>query len=301
MKKLIAILLSVLMLCSMIPFATVSAEGTPTIVAATVETAKAGDEIKVTVSLMNNPGIVAAKVEVEFDESVMELMTHEVYDEENDEYYDEAFIVMGQGWAKSKTTFNNAGRCLVVFSNGTARNDITKELFFTATFKIKDDAAPGTYPLTVVHENKNMKNKAKQQVDFAAQSTTITIKGDEPTCEHQYSAVCDATCDLCGEIREAAEHTYFDGCSPICEVCGAEREVSHNVKAVAAKAPTCTEIGNIAYWYCDVCGAAWLDEACTLNTNLQAVKLGATCSTNAVYTAAKAPNCYEPGNVEYWY
>ena len=45
---------------------------------------------------------------------------------------------------------------------------------------------------------------------------------------------------------------------------------------VAAKDATCTENGNIAYWYCETCGQAWLDEACTLNTNLKAVVLPAT-------------------------
>ena len=77
----------------------------------------------------------------------------------------------------------------------------------------------------------------------------------------------------------------------------AHAEATH----VEAKAPTCTELGNIEFWYCADCGAAWLDAECTLNTNMMAVKLGATCSTNAVYTAAKAATCFEPGNVEYWY
>ena len=49
----------------------------------------------------------------------------------------------------------------------------------------------------------------------------------------------------------------------------AHAEATH----VEAKAPTTTENGNIEYWYCEECGQAWLDEACTLNTNLKAVIL----------------------------
>ena len=89
-------------------------------------------------------------------------------------------------------------------------------------------------------------------------------------------ATCTApkTCSKCGATEgEALGHTYFDDCSAICEVCGYEREAGHNVIHVEAKAATCTAIGNIEYWYCDVCGMAWLDEACTLNTNLRAVNL----------------------------
>ena len=49
--------------------------------------------------------------------------------------------------------------------------------------------------------------------------------------------------------------------------------ITHNIIAVEAKAATCTEMGNIAYWYCADCGQAWLDELCHLNTNLRAVVL----------------------------
>ena len=70
---------------------------------------------------------------------------------------------------------------------------------------------------------------------------------------------------------------------------------------VAAKDPTCNEIGNIEYWYCADCGQAWLDEYCHLNTNLKAVILPASCSYGAQYVAAKDATCFEPGNVEYWY
>ena len=72
-----------------------------------------------------------------------------------------------------------------------------------------------------------------------------------PACNHEYDNACDVDCNLCGEIRE----------------------VTHTVKYVAAKAATCTELGNIEYWYCADCGYAWLDAECTLNTNLKAVVL----------------------------
>ena len=55
--------------------------------------------------------------------------------------------------------------------------------------------------------------------------------------------------------------------------------VDHKIVHVEAKAPTCYEDGNIEYWYCEVCGFAWLDEACTRNTNLKAVILPATGSS----------------------
>ena len=67
---------------------------------------------------------------------------------------------------------------------------------------------------------------------------------------------------------------------------------------VEANAATCTTEGNLEYWYCDVCGAAWLDAECTLNTNLMSVILPASCSYGAQYVEAKAATCFEPGNTE---
>jgi len=155
----------------------------------------------------------------------------------------------------------------------------------------------------------------------------FSSNNEEPACQHEYDNACDVDCNLCYEAREVehsvkhveakaatcnangniehwycdvcgmawldeactmntnlravvtpatGEHVYFDGCSAICEVCGYEREVSHNIVHVEAKAATCNANGNIEYWYCDVCGMAWLDEACTLNTNLRAVITPAT-------------------------
>ena len=57
---------------------------------------------------------------------------------------------------------------------------------------------------------------------------------------------------------------------------------------VAAKDATCTELGNIEYWYCADCGQAWLDELCIYNTNLKAVVLPMADHT---YTNAHDTSC----------
>ena len=97
-----------------------------------------------------------------------------------------------------------------------------------------------------------------------------------PTCGE--AGVMTYTC-ACGdsyteEIAATGEHEYFSDCDTVCMNCYQEtREASHNVIHADAVAPTCNAMGNIEYWYCDVCGMAWLDEACTLNTNRFAVIL----------------------------
>ena len=137
----------------------------------------------------------------------------------------------------------------------------------------------------------------------------------------------DGYCSLCGRPNEADPakgHSYFYPCDARCMVCGEiTKEVTHTIVHVAAKAPTCTEMGNIEYWYCEACGMAWLDAELIRNTNLKAVVLpmaeheyftpcepycmncGGLTNPEATHTivhvAAKAPTCTEMGNIEYWY
>ena len=68
---------------------------------------------------------------------------------------------------------------------------------------------------------------------------------------------------------------------------------------VEAKDATCDEPGNIEYWYCDICGAAWTDELCREVTNLMNVIL--PIAHNVIHVEAKDATCDENGNIEYWY
>lgn len=117
---------------------------------------------------------------------------------------------------------------------------------------------------------------------------------------HTYDYDCDADCNVCGEIRET-EHVYFSDCDSVCEICGQKtRENDHTIIHVEAVKPTCFENGNIEYWTCEACGAAWLDEACALNTNLLAVITPASHGT-IIAVDAKDATCAENGNIAYWY
>ena len=94
----------------------------------------------------------------------------------------------------------------------------------------------------------------------------VSLYGDNVAC-----SVSDLTVyDVC---VDSFEHSYFYPCDAHCMNCGelTNPDAAHNVIHVEAKDATCYENGNIEYWYCDACGAAWLDEACTLNTNLMSV------------------------------
>lgn len=75
---------------------------------------------------------------------------------------------------------------------------------------------------------------------------------------------------------------------------------NHTVQHVDAVTPSCSEDGNIEYWYCSVCGSAWVNEELTQITNMMSVVLPAACQ-DVAHVEAKAPSCFEEGNIEYWY
>ena len=67
-------------------------------------------------------------------------------------------------------------------------------------------------------------------------------------------------CSRCHEKKDEAAHDY--GSDNICDTCGYDKAVphTHNLTLVPAKAPTCTENGNTAYYTCDSCDK-WFEDA----------------------------------------
>ena len=67
-------------------------------------------------------------------------------------------------------------------------------------------------------------------------------------------------CSRCHEKKDEAAHNY--GSDNICDTCGYDKPVphTHNLTLVPAKAPTCTEKGNTAYYTCDGCDK-WFEDA----------------------------------------
>jgi len=322
MKKLFAILLSMLLLCTMIPFATVSAAGEYYIeLVADVEEVNAGEDVAVEVNLYGHEevGLTGAQLELSFDPNVFELVTY--YDEDEEMWMPP--IEVGPKFSASSNKYilfspidEETGymeRCLVQFlrATATATQAVKTNLFYTATLHVKDDAPSGTYTIDLANFNhKNIVFYGNINHEYTWEPITITVNGTEPVvppCEHQYDGDCDADCNLCGEIREAADHVYDTGypCDDDCNVCGAVREVTHtyvyecdqycnecgertnpsathSVLHVDAVPPVnCVEYGNVEYWYCEHCGVAWTDEARTQQTNLMRVRVVGECVSDS--------------------
>ncbi len=378
MKKLIAILFSVLMLCALIPFAAVSVSAADDYyieIVADAEEVNAGDEVTVEVSFYGHEdlGLIGALVELGFNPDVFELVTY--YDEDEEMWMPP--IEVGAKFSASSNKYitfppidEETGymeRCLVTYlrATATANQAVKTNLYYTVTFKVKDDAPSGTYEIAFINYNpKNIIQYGNKIVDWTWEPITITVNGSEPSCEHEntytlytygsdnglhkvfvqceacgvtvdsYEEPCTggtatctecATCEKCGlNYGDTLPHEYFSACDTVCMICGEETrpEAAHNVIHVEAKDATCTEMGNIEYWYCDVCGAAWLDAEGTQNTNLMSVKLpmvdheyfyacdpvcmncyeitNPDAAHSLSHVEAKDATCFENGNIEYW-
>ena len=291
----------------------------PTIVVSNVNGA-AGDTVNVTVSVKNNPGIISARLKVGYDANALELV----------EALNGDFATAGYSYSEADVNPFVINWCLA-----TLKVDDTSELLATLTFKIKDDAVGGEYPLTLtIVDPEDFYNVAWDTVEFALADGSVTVSGGETPdvpCKHEYDAACDPECNLCGEIRPV--HTegiiHFDavdaGCHyignieywfcPECECFWADEALTQltnsknvivpalggEVVAFEAIEPGCHYDGQIAYWYCPECEQFWQDEALTQLTNSKNVVLPATGSENLQHVEAVAPTCQSEGNIEYWF
>lgn len=71
--------------------------------------------------------------------------------------------------------------------------------------------------------------------------------------------------------------------------------------ATPEQAATCTEDGNIAYWYCPDCQTYFSDAEAQNPITAEETVIPAAKHPNLTATAQKDPTYTEPGNIAYWY
>ncbi len=75
---------------------------------------------------------------------------------------------------------------------------------------------------------------------------------------------------------------------------------NHELKPVEAKLPTCTEAGNIAYWYCAHCQKYYEDEAGEVELTADEVKILPLGHERPLKFDELLPTCTEAGHVEFY-
>ena len=112
------------------------------------------------------------------------------------------------------------------------------------------------------------------------------------------------TCTECGANGEFSKHTGGTAtctAKAVCETCDQPygKLGAHKLTKTDAKAATCTEAGNEAYWTCSGCGKYFSDENGTNEIEKDSWVLK-TLGHDMTKTDAKEATCTEDGNNEYY-
>ena len=137
-------------------------ETIPVITVDGIEEIKNGEIFDVNISLKNNPGITSMRLNLAYDTSVMELT--DVTDAG----------VLGDSLHSEDYSGNEY---VLYWDNGTSKTDFTVDgNIATLTFKVKDNASSGDYPLTISYKSQDIINSDIIPVSFDVVNGFVTVK-----------------------------------------------------------------------------------------------------------------------------
>lgn len=168
MKRLLSIVIALLIACSVITTAVYAAE-TPTFSLSSAQ-AEAGEEVSITLSISNNPGINGFTLSVAYDSTVLEYV-----DAEDLNLFNQAILAPQ---TKDKSEFP------VSWFKGDGNSDANGDIV-TWTFKIKDEAKAGNYPISISYVEGDIsradENGNDVDVNFDVISGAVTVAEAAPT------------------------------------------------------------------------------------------------------------------------
>lgn len=121
--------------------------------------AMAGEEVSVELSVKNNPGITALSVQLSYPE---ELTLTSVD-------YTTPFSSKATGSNKLQSPFT------VSWYSPSSADEDEDGVFATLTFKVAEDAALGTYPITLTYDEDNVFDSTFKNISFAVKNGTLTV------------------------------------------------------------------------------------------------------------------------------
>lgn len=124
-----------------------------------------GSEVTMDVSIRNNPGIAALKVMLDYPDDILTLKNVE---------YLELFSSKGTGGDKYKSPF------IMSWYSAKSQNETANGVFARVTFKVKEDAAAGTYAVQLKYDAENVIDVAGNKVSFGVEDGEITISDSKP-------------------------------------------------------------------------------------------------------------------------
>ncbi|MGI6197344.1 MAG: InlB B-repeat-containing protein [Eubacteriales bacterium] len=303
-KRFTSLLLVISLLLSAFVPLRVFAESEKTVIQSQSVRGLVGSTVKVNVVITNNPGIISAELTIDFDERL-------------------TLIKATSGEAFSALDMTKSGDLLPP-CNFTwdaldiSESDIKDGTILTLEFSIPKDIEIGTEcPITINNGNGGIMNVGFQPVNanFINGNVLVTdfTYGDlNDDRKINYTDVVLLRREVAGKyhqtINKKAADLYSDGKLTTTDTILLRRFIVggygvtfpmlplcvHALVKTEAKAPTCTENGNIAYWTCQKCGKYFADANGTTEISESGAVLKANGHTPTVIPG-KPATYYETG------
>lgn len=309
-RRLLSALLVAVMLLTSLPLSAISAlaaTGSEPKISVNDTYAASGAEVSVDVVIENNPGILGMTLKLEYDDEFATLVS----------------VVNGE--ALSGMTFTapkslQSGCNLQWDAEFVDEEDIMDGVIATLTFEISEEAPSNEgIAVSLSYDNGAIIDNDLNSVNVSLTDGTIkildytpgdlngdgTINSTDVVYLRRYIAGYDIA------IKEAAGDVNDDGLLNSTDVVFIRRFIAGydiqlkpstpkcqhtSMEATAAKEPTCTEEGNIAYWYCAACEKYFSDADGTKEITLEDTVLA--ISHTVVVDPAVAPTYTTTGLTE---
>ena len=303
-KRIIAMLLAATMLFSFaVPVFAV--EGDPSLVIDKVQGVKGGSAT-VKLSLENNPGIAAATFKIVYDSTVLSLNAVDFNESFGGDFDDIGSLALPVSGFDTKKA--------VSISWSSMSNVSTSGLFLSLIFTVNENADKDTVAdIEAVFSAGDFCDIDENDVNFLVTNGSVTviegvpgdINGDRVVNSkdlirlRKYFSGWDVevdllACDCNGDGTVNSKdlirlRKYFSGWDvELCYGPNTSTTCVHALEAVAAKAPTCTEDGNVAHWRCTKCGKYFSDAQGATELALAEITISATGHTAVIDPAVPA-------------
>ena len=203
--------------------------------------AEAGTQVHVTIEMVNNPGIINMALNVDYDDTVLSLVSTDL----DGDYCPDGVVDGGILGSYLHSNNANLDDYYLYWANDTARKNYTTDgLLVTLVFDVAANAAAGEYPIEIFYGDFEIFNFDFKPVNFDIVNGTVTVNSkickhtdkvevpsQNPNCEiagnYQYF-VCD-DCDMAFKADGVTEttveaetiaklgHDYQNG---VCANCG---------------------------------------------------------------------------------